>query len=76
VALGVAVEVPLAGESRPTGEDGEGDDLAGAEGGIGTWAPLLSRARVVEIVDHDVKCCEEGVHVEHGGVGSFPFGIG
>src|ERR687898_1158610 len=33
VGLGVAVEVPLAGEAGPPGEDGEGDDLALGEGG-------------------------------------------
>src|ERR671916_751385 len=27
VSLGIAVEVPLAGEPGPPGEDGEGDDL-------------------------------------------------
>ena len=32
MALGVAVEVSLAGESRPAGEDGEGDDLALGKG--------------------------------------------
>ena len=31
MGLGVAVEVPFAGESRPAGEDGEGDDLATTE---------------------------------------------
>ena len=31
VDLGVAVEVPLAGEPRPAGEEGEGDDLARTE---------------------------------------------
>ena len=35
MALGVAVEVSLAGESRPSGEDGEGDDLALRKGGLG-----------------------------------------
>jgi hypothetical protein len=38
MALGVAVEVSLAGESRPSGEDGEGDDLACGKGGIGAGA--------------------------------------
>ena len=36
MGLGVAVEVTFASESRPAGEDGEGDDLALAEGG---WGP-------------------------------------
>jgi hypothetical protein len=32
--------------------------------------------RVAKIVDHDVKCGEEGVLKSSMGVGSFPFGIG
>ena len=43
---------------------------------MGTWAPPLSRTRPVEIVDHDVKCGEEGVHVEHGESVPFPSGSG
>src|SRR5215203_2008395 len=73
VACGVAIEVPFAGESGPTGEDGEGYDLAGAEGSIGTWAPQLSRTRLVEVVDHDVECGEEGVRFDHESV---PFPVG
>lgn len=38
MALGVAVEVSLAGESRPAGEDREGDDLACGKGGLGAGA--------------------------------------
>jgi hypothetical protein len=34
VACSLAIEVPLAGEPRPAGEDGEGEDLAFAEGRI------------------------------------------
>ena len=37
MGLGVAVEVPFASESRPAGEDGEGDDLALAEGTTSLW---------------------------------------
>ena len=40
VSLGVAVEVPLAGESVPTGKDGQGDDLTLKEGGFGAGVPL------------------------------------
>src|SRR5918997_2123619 len=65
MGLGVAVEVPFASESRPVGEDGEGDDLALAEGGWGSGASLLGGLRLAKIVDDDVKCREEGVHVEH-----------
>jgi hypothetical protein len=36
----VAVKVPLAAEAAPSGEDGEGDNLAGAERYIGP-GPLL-----------------------------------
>jgi hypothetical protein len=61
----VAVKVPLAGEAAPSGEDGEGDDLAGAERRIGPGKLLFLLAAVAEVVDHDVKCCEEGVHVKH-----------
>jgi hypothetical protein len=30
--------------------------------------------RVAEVVDHDVECSEEGVHIEHGSV-PFPSGL-
>jgi hypothetical protein len=40
VACGVAVEVPFAGESGEAGEDGKGNDLAFAEGRIGTGSPF------------------------------------
>jgi hypothetical protein len=64
VGLGVAIEIPLAGERRPPGEDGEGDDLALAKGGFRTWLPFRD-AGVAKVVDRNVKCGEEGVHVEH-----------
>jgi hypothetical protein len=60
VSLGIAVEVPLAGESRPTGEDGEGDDFTCGEGGFGTGLPFR-RAGLAKVVDRNVKCGEEGV---------------
>jgi hypothetical protein len=60
--LGVAVEVPFAGESAPTGEDREGDDLALAQGGWGSGASSLFALLILaKIVDDDVKCAEEGV---------------
>jgi hypothetical protein len=67
----IAVEVSFAPEARPSGEDGEGDDLAGAQGCL--WAGVLFlRARLAEIVDHNVECGEEGVHVDHGSTVPFP----
>ena len=60
VGLGVAVEVPLAGEAAPTGEDGQGYDLAFGEGGIGS-GPLFWRLGLAKIVGDDVECGEEGV---------------
>jgi len=62
---GVTVEVPLAGESRPAGEDSQGDDLARTERGLRSWPPFFSQARLAEVVDRNVECGEEGVHVEH-----------
>jgi hypothetical protein len=67
MGLGVAVEVPFAGEPRPAGEDGEGDYLAAAEGGRWSGALPFGGPRLAKIVDDDVKCGEEGVHVEHEG---------
>ena len=64
VSLGVAVEVPLASESRPTGEDGQGDDLARGEGGFGAGSSFW-RMVLAEVVHHDVECSEEGVQVEY-----------
>jgi len=66
IDLGVAVEVPFAGESRPAGEVGEGDDLAPAEGGPWSGPSPFGGPRLAKIVDDNVKCGEEGVHVEHG----------
>ena len=58
---GVTVEIPFAGEPRPPGEDGKGNDLALAEGCIGSGMSFISRARLAEVVDHDVEYGEEGV---------------
>src|SRR5215218_5017885 len=52
----IAVEVPLAPEACPSGEDGEGDDLAGAQGCIGSGVLFLLWAGVAEVVDHNVEC--------------------
>jgi hypothetical protein len=60
VSLGIAVEVPLAGEPGPPGEDGEGDDLTCGEGGFGTGFSFR-RAGLAKVVDRNVKCGEEGV---------------
>ena len=75
MACGVAVEVPLAGKAAPTREDGQGYDLAFAEGGIGTGSPFW-RVGVAEVVDHNVECGEEGVHIEHEESVPFPSGSG
>jgi hypothetical protein len=73
VAVGVAVEVPLAGKTGPSGEDGEGDDLAFGEGGLGAGG-LFWRMRVAKVVDHNVECGEEGVHIDHEESVPFPWG--
>jgi len=76
VGLGVAVEVPLAGEPGPPGEDGQGYDLAFGEGGLGS-GPLFRPTGLAEVIGDDVECGEEGVlESTMRGVGSFPFGIG
>ena len=62
--LGIAVEIPFAREACPAGEDSEGGDLAGTQGRIGSGV-LFLQAGLAEVVDHNVKCGEEGVHVEH-----------
>src|SRR5215210_7326405 len=59
VACGVAIEVPLAVETAPTGKEGQGNDLAFGEGGFGT-GPSSWRVGVAEVVDHNVECGEEG----------------
>jgi hypothetical protein len=72
--LSVAVEVPLAREATPTSEDGQSDHLAGGEGGLRTGLRVW-RMVVAEIVNHNVKCGEEGVHIDHEPV-PFPLGLG
>src|SRR5918995_5970306 len=69
----IAVEVPLAPEASPSGEDGEGDDLAGTERRLGSGVLLCLRAGLAEVVDHDVEYGEEGVHIDHETV-PFPSG--
>ena len=75
VGFGVAVEVPLAGEPRPPGEDGQGYDLAFGEGGIGS-GPLFRPTGVAEVIGDDVECGEEGVHIDHEESVPFPWGSG
>ena len=53
--LGVAVEVPLAGESVLTGKDGQGDELALGEGCFGAGV-LVWRIELAEVVDQSVGC--------------------
>jgi hypothetical protein len=57
----IAVEIPLAREACPSGEDGEGEDLAGAQGCIWSGALFLMRAGLAEVVHHNVEYGEEGV---------------
>src|SRR5215204_1546646 len=64
LGLGVAVEIPLAGEPGPPGEDSQGDHLASTERRLWSWSHFR-RAGVAEVVDHNVECGEEGVHIEH-----------
>ena len=73
VGFGVAVEVPLTGKSRPASEDGEGDDLTSTERWLRSWLHSQG-ARVARVVDRNVKCSEEGVHIEHEESVPFPSG--
>src|SRR5829696_6774796 len=75
MTLGVTVEVSLTGKSRPSGEDSQGDDLAFREGGLGARALLFGQMRVAEVIDDDIECGEEGVHVEHEESVPFPLGL-
>ena len=75
VSLGVAVEIPLAGETAPTSKDGQGYDLALGEGRLGARPPFW-RLGVAEVVDHNVEYGEEGVHIEHKESVPFPSGSG
>ena len=70
----VTVEIPFACEAGPPGEDGEGDDLAGAQGCLGSGMLSFLRAGLAEVVCDDVECGEEGVHVEHEESVPFPWG--
>ena len=62
VGLGVAVEVPLAGEAGPAGEDGQGYDLAFGEGSIGS-GPLFRLTGLAEVVCDDVDAVMKPIHV-------------
>jgi len=71
----VAVEVPLARETAPPSEDGQGDDLACTKRCLRAWL-LRWRMGVAEVVHHNVKCGEEGVHIDHEESVPFPLGSG
>src|SRR5918993_1148061 len=74
MTISVAIEVPFAVEAAPAGEDSEGDDLALAEGGFRTRT-FFRWLGLAKVVNHDIKCGEEGVHIEHELV-PFPKGSG
>jgi hypothetical protein len=57
----VAVEIPLAREATPTGEDGQGHHLSRGEGRLGSAPPAFGWMGLAEVVHHDVECGEEGV---------------
>jgi hypothetical protein len=73
--VGVTIEVSLAVETTPTGKDGQGKHLAPGEGWLRT-GPSFWRLRVAEVVDDDVECGEEGVHIDHEESVPFPWGNG
>src|SRR5215211_3920323 len=73
--VGVTIEVCLAVETTPTGKDGQGKHLAPGEGWLRT-GPSFWRLRVAEVVDDDVECGEEGVHIDHEESVPFPWGNG
>ena len=72
----IAVKVPLAPEASPSGEDGEGEDLAGSERRLGPGVLLCLRAGLAEVVCDNVEYGEEGVLRSTMREGSFPFGNG
>ena len=57
IAASKAVKVPFARESRPPGEDGQGDDLTFTQGGLGTRPPR-GWVSLAEVVCDDVECGE------------------
>src|SRR5918995_1448380 len=71
----IAVEVPFTSEAVPPGEDGQGCHLALGEGCLRAGPPFW-RVGLAEVVDHNVKCGEEGVHVDHESPVPFPSGSG
>jgi hypothetical protein len=74
-SLSVAVEIPLARETAPAGEEGQGNHLVLGKGGL--WArPRFWRMGLAEVVCDNVECNEEGVHLEHEESVPFPSGSG
>src|ERR687897_1022969 len=67
-------EVPHATEASPPSEDGQGDHLACAQRGLRAWLLRGWRMRVAEVVHHNGKCSEEGVHIDHEESVPFPWG--
>ncbi len=69
--------MPFAREAGVASEDRQGNHLAGAKRrlGAGRW-PLCGYTRLAKVVNDDVECGEEGVHVEHEESAPFPSGIG
>ena len=62
--LGVAVEVPSRCRSGPTGRRWPGLRPRSRRGMLRAGPPFR-RVGLAEVVDHNVKCGEEGVHVDH-----------
>lgn len=58
--VGIAVEVPFAGEPSPAAEGSEGDNLATIEGGIGAGSSAFGLMKLAKIVNHDIECGAEG----------------
>jgi hypothetical protein len=73
VSLGVTVEVPLAPEAARAGEDSQGYDLARTERCLRSWQSFRC-AGLAELINRNVKCGEEGVHIEHKSSVPFPSG--
>jgi hypothetical protein len=45
---------------------GQGDDFAALQGSQGTRQMfLMGMPRLAKIIDHDVQCSQEGIHIDH-----------
>lgn len=64
MTLGIALTAPLTAKTLPLPEQGQGHNLAPAQGGLGSGVGLGGQRGLEQVVCHNVKDGQEGVHID------------